>query len=213
MTRTAEEYNELGNQRNLEPNLLVATRQLFSLVLSPLVPQTMGHHGKTKLGVAHRQHNATQRWLAKPGVRAMQNAKARDRMARKRASKKKVQSRADLDSNMPINPTALDGIDSRSLTPDVDESILTMGDDIACSCDIFTLQTIETLVRHWEKDWASEDLWNASYQEALTFAQAQGEQETTVFIDECEKHAWEGRMIIDNIRDVVHTNCLCCQIF
>lgn len=126
-------------------------------------------------------------------------------------SKRNVKSHADLDRNTPTNPAALDVLDSRSSTPDIDESILTMGDDIACSCDILTLQAIETSVRHWQKDWGSEDLWNASYQEALTFAQALGEEESAEFNDECEKHAWEGRMILDNIRDVVHTNCLCCR--
>ncbi|KAG1860365.1 hypothetical protein F4604DRAFT_1684381 [Suillus subluteus] len=157
-----------------------STQQLFSpvvtigeyLQLSPLVPQTMVWcTGSTML---HSVGLRSQGMLLMRHIAGFELCKTQS----KRASKKKVQSRADLDPNMPINPTALNVLDSWSLTPDIDESILTMGDDIACSCDIFTLQTIETLVRHWEKDWASEDLWNASYHEALTFAQAQGEQET-----------------------------------
>ncbi|KAG2342393.1 hypothetical protein BDR05DRAFT_949046 [Suillus weaverae] len=125
------------------------------------------------------------------------------KMRSKQASKKNKQIQADLDPIIPISAAALDGLNSWSSTPGINESILTMGEDIACSCDILTLHTIETMVRRWQKDWASEDLWSATYEEVLVCAQAQGEQKTAVFLDECKKHAWEGRTILDSIWDVV----------
>ncbi|KAG1781337.1 hypothetical protein EV702DRAFT_1042452 [Suillus placidus] len=120
-----------------------------------------------------------------------------------RQAGKNIQTQADLDPIILISAAALDSLNSWSSTPDIDKSILSLGDDIACSCDILTLQTIKTMLRYWQKDWASEDLWNTTYEEVLMCAQTQEERETAMFLDECEKHAWEGKSILDSIQDVV----------
>ncbi|KAG0691668.1 hypothetical protein DFH29DRAFT_819195 [Suillus ampliporus] len=86
-----------------------------------------------------------------------------------------------------------------------------MENDIPCSCNTLTLQSIEIMVEHWRKDWTPEEMWNKVYEEVLAHAREKGEQETMVFLDECGRHIWEGRILLDNIRDVVHTNCPYCR--
>ncbi|KAG1849759.1 hypothetical protein F4604DRAFT_1687347 [Suillus subluteus] len=118
----------------------------------------------------------------------------------------------DLDLVAPITGVAaLHSPNSRHSTPEADDSILTMDNPIPCSCATLTLQTIQTTAGHWRKNWESEDMWNVMYEEVLTHAQAEGEQETTRFLDECAKHAWDGRLLLDSIRELVHTDCLCCR--
>ncbi|KAG1893161.1 uncharacterized protein F5891DRAFT_1196791 [Suillus fuscotomentosus] len=120
---------------------------------------------------------------------------------------------ADLDPIAPVtsataphSPTS-----SHHSTPEADDSILTMDNNIPCSCDNPTLQTIQTMAGHWGKGWEWEDTWNVTYKEVLAHAQANGEQETTRFLDDSGKHALEGRMLLDDIRDLVYTNCPCCR--
>ncbi|KAG1871385.1 hypothetical protein F4604DRAFT_1926119 [Suillus subluteus] len=109
-------------------------------------------------------------------------------------SKKTDPFHADLDLVAPITGVAaLHSPNSRHSTPEADDSILTMDNPIPCSCATLTLQTIQTTAGHWRKNWESEDTWNVMYEEVLTHAQAEGEQETTRFLDECAKHAWDGR--------------------
>lgn len=128
-------------------------------------------------------------------------------------SKKTDTFHADLDPNAPVTSAAAphSPTSSRYSTPEADDSILTMDNNIPCSCDTQTLQTIQTMVGHWGKDWELEDTWNVTYEEVLAHAQANGEQETTRFLDDCAKHALEGRTLLDSIRDLVYTNCLCCR--
>jgi hypothetical protein len=88
-----------------------------------------------------------------------------------------------------------------------------MENDIPCSCDVPTLQTIAIIVDGWRKEWKfdSEPTWSKVYREAFVFAQKKGERATTAFLDECNVHVREGRTILDSIREVVHTNCACCR--
>ncbi|KAG1859024.1 hypothetical protein DFJ58DRAFT_840303 [Suillus subalutaceus] len=107
-------------------------------------------HSKANPAVTlSRQRVATKHWLEKPGVRDMQNAKARVRMA-----------------SSPV----LDGLNSRDITPEVnDGSLLTMENDFPCSCDTPTLQDIENMANQWQKGWArkSEHAWDDVYENLL----------------------------------------------
>jgi hypothetical protein len=67
------------------------------------------------------------------------------------------------------------------------------------------------MVGCWQKEWASEETWNESYEETFACAQKKGERETTIFLDECGIHAFEGRVLLDCIRELVHTNCPYCR--
>lgn len=88
-----------------------------------------------------------------------------------------------------------------------------MENDIPCSCDVQTLQTIAMIVNGWRKEWKfdSEATWNKVYGEAFAFVQKRGERATTAFLDDCEVHVREGRAILDSIGEVVQTNCACCR--
>ncbi|KAG0699333.1 hypothetical protein DFH29DRAFT_1002109 [Suillus ampliporus] len=90
-------------------------------------------------------------------------------------------------------------------------AVLTMDNDLPCPCDSPTLQTLETLAGLWRKEWGSENVWNEAYNEALGRTQTKGERETTIFLDQCAQHVWEGRTLLDSIRDVVHTSCPYCR--
>ncbi|KAG0691983.1 hypothetical protein DFH29DRAFT_883308 [Suillus ampliporus] len=119
------------------------------------------------------------------------------KMQSKRQSKKNHLFHADLD---PVTPnTGVATLDS----PNSHYSIRLLKSTI--------LSSQWTMVRHWQKDWESEDMWNVMYEEVLTHTQAKREQETTGFLDACRKHAWDGRILLDSIRDLVHTHCLCCR--
>ncbi|KAG2139652.1 hypothetical protein DEU56DRAFT_755427 [Suillus clintonianus] len=147
-----------------------------------------------------KQCVATERWFAKPGVRDAQNAKVHVRMAHKWEGpfqqKKKNQAETP--------PT----LSFRCVTPELNDSVLTMENNIPCSCDVQTLQTIAMIVNGWQKEWKfdSEATWNKVYGEAFTFAQKRGERVTTAFLDDCDAHVREGRAILDSIREVVHMN-------
>ncbi|KAG1777849.1 hypothetical protein EV702DRAFT_1044890 [Suillus placidus] len=121
---------------------------------------------------ASKQRVATERWFAKPGVRDAQNAKACVRMARKKNQAETL-------------PT----FNFHHVTPELDDSVLMMENDIPCSCDVQTLQTIAMIVNGWRKEWKfdSEATWNKVY----------GER--------------EGRAVLDSIGEVVHMNCACCR--
>ncbi|KAG1868652.1 hypothetical protein F4604DRAFT_2020315 [Suillus subluteus] len=148
---------------------------------------------------ASKQCVATECWLAKPGVRDAQNTKARVRMARE----KKTQAQA----------VTLPAFNFHQVTPELDDSVLTMENDIPCSCDVQTLQTIAIIVSSWRKEWTfdSEATWSKVYGERFAFAQKRGERATTAFLDECDVHVREGALILDSIGEVVHTNCACCR--
>ena len=125
--------------------------------------------------------------------------------------KKKPEAHTRPNAPIPVaGSPALDNHNSRDST-DADESILTMENDLPCSCDSLTLEVIETTVKHWQKEWAPEETWNEVYHESLTCALLKGERETTVFLDKCGTHAGVGRAILDDIREVVHTSCPCCR--
>ncbi|KAG1780718.1 hypothetical protein EV702DRAFT_1042945 [Suillus placidus] len=225
-----------------------------------------------------RQRLATERWLAKPGIRDSQNAKARLRMARNRAKKTQTRPPAAQKSPVPTSPvpdsqsdpeelscdcpydyntkqhipfpalgsppldcdnnysdheepsgnfthdteersgdSSYDADDSvrydadDSMRYDADDSVLTMDNDLPCPCDTLTLQALETLVRQWRKEWASEDMWNETYDDALGCARVKGERAMTIFLDESAQHVWEGRILLDGIRDVANTPCPYCR--
>ncbi|KAG0701649.1 hypothetical protein DFH29DRAFT_1050001 [Suillus ampliporus] len=136
-------------------------------------------------------------------VRDTQNVKAQIRVAQK-----KTQLLNDQDIAAADHPwiTTIDAV----LTMD-NGAVLTMDNDLPCPCNSPTLQTLETLAGLWRKEWASENVWNEAYNEALGRAQTKGERETTIFLNQCTQHAWEGRTLLDSIRDVVHTSCLYCR--
>ncbi|KAG1862658.1 hypothetical protein F4604DRAFT_1929418 [Suillus subluteus] len=150
---------------------------------------------------ASKQHVATERWLAKPGVQDAQNAKVRVRMARKQEGQKKTQAKT------------LPPFNFHHVTPELDDSVLTMENDTPCSCNVQTLQTIAIIVNSWQKEWKfnSEATWSKVYGEAFAFAQKRGERARTAFPDECDVHVREGRAILDSIGEVVQTNCACCR--
>ncbi|KAG2358115.1 hypothetical protein BDR07DRAFT_1379658 [Suillus spraguei] len=131
----------------------------ISRPISPL--RSMAHRQSSPVTL-NRQRMATKRWLAKPGVRDTQNAKACARMA----SKKNTQ-------HIPlVNPPMLDGLDGRDITPEVDDgSLLTMDNVIPCSCDSPTLQNIENMANCWQKGWIrereSENKWDHAYEKLL----------------------------------------------
>ncbi|KAG1805544.1 uncharacterized protein BJ212DRAFT_1304002 [Suillus subaureus] len=108
---------------------------------------------------------ATKHWLEKPGVQDMQNAKAHVQM---------------------VSSPMLNGLNSRDITPEVDNgSLLTMGNDFPCSCDMPTLQDIENMANQWQKGWAqtSEHTWDDAYENLLKGVQKKGGLETIIFLD------------------------------
>ncbi|KAG1818241.1 hypothetical protein EV424DRAFT_1540178 [Suillus variegatus] len=64
-----------------------------------------------------------------------------------------------------------------------DDSVLTTDNDLPCSCDIPTLQTIENAVRQWQKEWESESAWNEVFDNELGHARIEGEHTTITFLD------------------------------
>ncbi|KAG1856398.1 hypothetical protein DFJ58DRAFT_840909 [Suillus subalutaceus] len=99
---------------------------------------------------------------------------------------------------------------------DGDDSVLMMDNDIPCSCDSPSLQSIEILVGRWQKsvgkwpkEWPSEDMWNEAFNKVLARAQAKGKH--ALFLEQCAEHASEGRSLLDTIKDTVHTHCPCCK--
>lgn len=113
-----------------------------------------------------------------------------------------------------VTSPVLDGLDSRDITPEVnDGSLLTMENDIPCSCDSLTLQNIENMANCWQKGlaWEYEHLWDGAYEKLLEGAQKKGGRETEIFLDDCEMHACEGRALLKSIQDIVHTNCPYCR--
>ncbi|KAG1869716.1 hypothetical protein C8R48DRAFT_670960 [Suillus tomentosus] len=204
---------------------------------------------------------ATQCWLAKPGVRDSQNAKARVRTARNRANLKKkgIQSHvdspfddegmaaigsppSDSEDIVAIGSPPSDGEDIVAISSppshnsygqfnhydsvlsmdndpsdshdqfDHDDSILSMDNDLPCSCDAPTLQALEILVGQWQKDWGSESTtWNEVFDTELACSRAKGERATTLFFDQVAQRAMDGRMLLESIRDVVHTHCSYCR--
>ncbi|KAG1863755.1 hypothetical protein F4604DRAFT_2029320 [Suillus subluteus] len=180
-------------------------------------PQTqMGHLSRHRShSPAARQRVATKRWLAKPGVREGQNAKARARMARTKHQSGHVEPKPSIRLRAPLaNSPAVDSPYFRSVTPEAnDNSILTMQDSdlLSCSCDSPTLQSLEIMVNLWKKDWESEVKWNESYGELLSHARHKGGYWTAIFFEECSIHASEGRALLESIREVVHTSCPYCR--
>lgn len=93
-----------------------------------------------------------------------------------------------------------------------DDSVLTMDNDLPCPCNGPTLQTLETLVGQWQKDWGSESTtWNEVFDTELACSRAEGEEALAGFIDQAAQQALEGRALMDGIRDVAHTHCPCCR--
>ncbi|KAG1786353.1 uncharacterized protein HD556DRAFT_1449732 [Suillus plorans] len=198
----------------------------LSLTLSR---RTMGHStwGRSRSS-SSRQHVATQRWLSKPGVREAQNAKARARVALNRARKNKKLAE---EQKAPVTSSLLDdgcedpqsvceelsrndSWDARDDSWDAnDDSVLTMENDLPCTCNPQTLDNIEIQVRMWRMEWllSAEDTWGEAYEEALAHAEAKGGREANIFLDQCAQHVSEGKMILDSIREVVHTNCPYCR--
>ncbi|KAG2049248.1 hypothetical protein BDR06DRAFT_975430 [Suillus hirtellus] len=160
--------------------------QRLSLALSH---QTMGH---LTWGRSHssssRQHVATQCWLSKPGVQEAQNAKAHARVALNRASQRV--------KNCPTMTV-----------------VLTMENNLPCTCNPQTLDNIDIQVWMWQMKWllSAEDTWGEAYEEALAHAEAKGGCEANIFLDQCAQHVSEGRMMLDSIWEVVHTNCPYCR--
>ncbi|KAG2034625.1 hypothetical protein BDR03DRAFT_984208 [Suillus americanus] len=125
------------------------------------------------------------------------------------------------DNNLPYIPNSpiLQTIDEEPFNDflfDANDSVLTMDNVIPCSCDSLSLQTLETLVGRWQKsvgkwpkEWPSEDMWNEAFNKALARAQAKGK--CALFLEQCAEHASEGRSLLDTIKDIVHTACLCCK--
>ncbi|KAG1729475.1 hypothetical protein EDD22DRAFT_853130 [Suillus occidentalis] len=188
--------------------LMIENRESSSV---NFLPQTqMGHLSRHRShSPAARQRVATERWLAKPGVRDGQNAKARARMAPRIEQKPSIR----LEAPLAISPT-VDSPNSHSVTPEANNnSILTMQDSdlLSCSCDSPTLQSLEIMVNLWKKDWECEDKWNELYGELLSHARRKGGYWTTIFFEDCSIHASEGRALLESIREVVHTNCPYCR--
>ncbi|KAG1806951.1 hypothetical protein EV424DRAFT_1544042 [Suillus variegatus] len=94
-----------------------------------------------------------------------------------------------------------------------DDSVLTMENDLPCTCNPQTLDNIDIQVWMWRMEWllSAEDTWGEAYEEALVHAEAKGGREANIFLDQCAQHVSEGRMILDSIREVVHTNCPYCR--
>ncbi|KAG2040100.1 hypothetical protein BDR03DRAFT_1008439 [Suillus americanus] len=92
---------------------------------------------------------------------------------------------------------------------DANDSVLTMDNDLPCSCDTPSLQTPETLVVQWQKEWGSEGKWNEAFDDKLRHARTKGEH--TTFLDQCTQHVTDGRNLLESICDVVHTHCPCCR--
>jgi hypothetical protein len=114
------------------------------------------------------------------------------------------------------NDSVCDTDDSARDTDDsvcygADDSVLSMDNDLSCPCDTLTLQALETLVGQWQKEWASESMWNDAYEDALGDARAEGGRAITTFLDGCAQHIWEGRVLLDGIHDVAHTHCPYCR--
>ncbi|KAG1784871.1 uncharacterized protein HD556DRAFT_1451323 [Suillus plorans] len=215
----------------------------------------MGRRDKS-CSPALRQRLATECWLAKPGIRDSQNAKARLRVARNRAKKLQMQPSAEQNPCIPGTgspPLDCDNIshDSRSDCEDDqsydfpynteqqpvaaiaspplnnfsydaetsfddfsyegNDSVLTMDNDLPCSCDVPTLQTIENTVRQWQKEWESESAWNEAFDDELGRARIEGEHATTTFLDECAQHIIDGKELLESIHDVVRTHCPYCR--
>ncbi|KAG1894802.1 uncharacterized protein F5891DRAFT_1194787 [Suillus fuscotomentosus] len=255
----------------------------------------MGRRDKS-CSPALRQRLATERWLAKPGIRDSQNAKARLRVARNRAKKLQMQppaepnpripgtgsppldydnishdSRSDCEDDRsydfpydaeqqsaaaiaspplndfpydaeqqpaaaiaspPLNDFSYEGeqqpvpaiaspplndfsYDAETSFDDFsyegDDSVLTMDNDLPCSCDVPTLQTIENTVRQWRKEWESESAWNEAFDDELGRARIEGEHATTTFLDECAQRIIDGKELLESIHDVVRTHCPYCR--
>ncbi|KAG1823791.1 uncharacterized protein BJ212DRAFT_1296338 [Suillus subaureus] len=88
-----------------------------------------------------RQCLATKRWLAKPGYFRVQDMQNAKACVR-----------------------------MANTTPEVNNgSILTMENDLPCSCNSLTLQDIKNMANCWQKGWVekSEHLWDGAYQKLL----------------------------------------------
>lgn len=92
-----------------------------------------------------------------------------------------------------------------------DDSVLTTDNDLPCSCDIPTLQTIENAVRQWQKEWESESAWNEVFDNELGHARIEGEHTTITFLDKCAQHIIDGKELLESIHDVMHTHCSYCR--
>ncbi|KAG2030175.1 hypothetical protein BDR03DRAFT_1017438 [Suillus americanus] len=73
---------------------------------------------------------------------------------------------------------------SNDFSYEADNSVLTMDNDLPCSCNTLTLQTLKTLVGKWWKDWGSKGMWNEAFNDAL-----RGEVDPTGGHPQCRAHA------------------------
>ncbi|KAG2106849.1 hypothetical protein BD769DRAFT_1393101 [Suillus cothurnatus] len=99
---------------------------------------------------------------------------------------------------------------------DNDDSVLSMDNDLLCPCNSPTLQSLKTVFRRWQKDWRSgsgseSTTWDEVFNNELACLHTKGEQATTIFLDEVTQWAMDGRLLLEDIRDAVHTHCPYCR--
>ncbi|KAG1730789.1 hypothetical protein EDD22DRAFT_852964 [Suillus occidentalis] len=69
---------------------------------------------------------------------------------------------------------------------EADDSVLSMDNNLPCSCGTPTLQTVENLVGLWWKEWESESMWNDTFDSLLKCTRMKGKHTTTIFFEECD---------------------------
>ncbi|KAH7918000.1 hypothetical protein BV22DRAFT_1134936 [Leucogyrophana mollusca] len=191
---------------------------LFITGLSAMTGQT------TRKGVGgHKQRQATERWLAKPGVRQAQLEKARLRSARNRELKRAAgltisdghrtsRGRA-VSASSEMAYSASDVNDAAFLasvpkTPLNEEPSLTFPPPCFQSDDLPSLPTLAALrvqVNEWQVKWGSETAWGKRFDAALQRSREGGWRATDEFYNGCEQHALRGRAILARIREILQT--------
>ncbi|KAH7922362.1 hypothetical protein BV22DRAFT_1131521 [Leucogyrophana mollusca] len=173
-----------------------------------------------------RQHEATQRWLHKPGVRAAQNEKARQRMARIRRNKKLHVD--DSPDHLPdLSPSAIPSrcnSRARSGSPSsyhddpspqnsdedgTDHTHLptSMLEIDATSVAPPTVLSVRQSVVDWQISWGPESAWGKAFNDTLRKAREHGHRGADQFFADCDRHAREGRTILRDLKRLAYGPC------
>ncbi|KAG2136209.1 hypothetical protein BD769DRAFT_1385328 [Suillus cothurnatus] len=73
-----------------------------------------------------------------------------------------------------------------------------------------------TMIYRVHKDWRSgsgseSTMWDEVFNNELACSRTKGERATTIFLDEVAQRAMDGRLLLEDIRDAMHTHCPYCR--
>ncbi|KAH7923677.1 hypothetical protein BV22DRAFT_1130495 [Leucogyrophana mollusca] len=148
------------------------------------------------------QREATERWLAKPGVLEDQREKAQVRSANNRRKQRLLAT-----SEAP--PLVDDDLDRSSPGAMPTENSATSLSSLSIISEDAgpppTLPSLRLRIDEWRMEWGPEGAWSKVFYECLQRARDHSTRATNKFFVDCEEHVCEGRRILSALRRIIHS--------